>query len=237
VQFGVVKAVSGVSFEINPGEVVGLIGPNGAGKTTLIDAIAGNVRLQSGTVALGDRRIDHFSPSKRSRAGVTRSFQSLELFEDVSVEDNLKVASEGHDWSAFVTDIVRPGQAPLSPAALAAVREFGLEQHLNELPSELPHGIRRLVGIARSVAMLPSILMLDEPAAGLDENESRELGTLIRTLAEDWGMGILLVEHDVSLVMSVCDRVHAISFGETIAEGVPAEVRTSPTVVAAYLGE
>jgi sulfate-transporting ATPase len=168
---------------------------------------------------------------------MTRSFQSLELFEDMTVRDNLRTASDRRDPLAYVTDLVRPGDPPLSPAAVAAVHEFGLEGDLDRRPGELSFGRRRLVGIARAVATGPSVLFLDEPAAGLDDAETRELGELIQRLARDWGIAILLVEHDVSLVLGVCDRIMALDFGQTIAVGTPEEIRTDPAVVAAYLGQ
>jgi sulfate-transporting ATPase len=216
--------------------VVGLIGPNGAGKTTLIDVVTGFTRQHSGTVTLDEQPIDRWSARRRARAGIARSFQSLELFEDLTVRDNLRTASDRRDPLAYLSDLVWPGDPPLSSTAIAAVREFGLEDDLDRRPSELPYGRRRLVGIARAVATKPSVLLLDEPAAGLDERETAELGDLVRRLAREWGLAVLLVEHDVSLVMSVCDRIVALDFGIVIAGGTPDEIRRNEAVVAAYLG-
>jgi len=237
VRFGGVVAVDRVSLQVGPGEVVGLIGPNGAGKTTLIDVVTGFTRPQSGHVTLDGRAIDRWSPRRRAREAIGRSFQSLELFEDMSVRDNLRAASDRRDPLAYLTDLVWPANPPLPGTAVAAIREFGLDADLDRMPGELPYGRRRLVGIARAVASEPSILLLDEPAAGLDERETRELGELVRRLAKEWGLGILLVEHDVSLVMSVCDRIVALDFGQVIAEGTPAQIRGNSAVIAAYLGE
>ena len=225
-----------VSLEVRPGEVVGLIGPNGAGKTTLIDAVTGFVPSQ-GSISLDDRRIDGLNATKRARLGLRRSFQSLELFEDVSVEENIRAGSDS-DASrlSWVTDLIWPGRHELSPTALAAIHDFDLEADLDKTPEELPYGRRRLVGIARTVASGPSIVMLDEPAAGLDENESAELARLIRRLADERNMGVLLVEHDVGLVMSTCDRIVVIDFGSVIATGTPEEIRGSDAVRDAYLG-
>ena len=237
VRFGAVTAVDDVSFAVNPGEVVGLIGPNGAGKTTIIDAVTGFVRPSAGSLSIDGRPIDRGSATMRARAGLRRSFQSLELFEDITVEQNIRAgADRGARWWTWVTDLFWPGRHDLAPTAVAAIHEFDLEPHLRQLPGELPYGKRRLVGIARAVASGPSIIMLDEPAAGLDEVESRELATLIRRLAHDRGMGVLLVEHDVGLVMSTCDRIVVIDFGQVIASGTPDEVRHDPAVLAAYLG-
>jgi sulfate-transporting ATPase len=155
----------------------------------------------------------------------------------VSVEENIRAGSDRHAsrWS-WVTDLVWPGHHDLPPAAVAAVHEFELEPHLDQTPEELPYGRRRLVGIARTVASGPSVVLLDEPAAGLDERESGELARLIRRLADERGMGVLLVEHDVRLVMSACDRVVVIDFGAVIAQGTPAEIRRHQGVRDAYLG-
>jgi len=237
VRFGGVVALDAVSLAVRPGEVVGLIGPNGAGKTTLVDAATGFVKPADGRVTLDGESIARWTARKRSRAGIGRSFQSLELFEDMTVRDNLRTGSDRKDPWAYLTDLVWPGDPALSPTAVAAVREFGLEDDLERKPGELPYGRRRLVGIARTVATAPSVLLLDEPAAGLDENETDELSDLIRRLADDWGLAVLLIEHDVGMVMRTCDRVVALDFGEKIAEGTPDEIRSDDAVVIAYLGD
>ena len=235
VRFGGVTALDRVSLTVRPGEVLGLIGPNGAGKTTLIDAATGFVRA-SGTMTLDGRRVDRWSPRRRAAAGIARSFQTLELFESLTVLENLRVASEPRDRVAYLTDLVWPRRTPLAPTAVAAVREFGLEPDLDRRPDELPYGRRRLVAIARAVAAAPSVLFLDEPAAGLSDEETAELGRLIRRLATDWGIAVLLVEHDVALVLDVCDRVLVLDEGARLAEGPPEEIRHAPEVVTAYLG-
>jgi ABC-type branched-subunit amino acid transport system ATPase component/branched-subunit amino acid ABC-type transport system permease component len=237
VHFGSVAAVDDVSIDVRPGEVVGLIGPNGAGKTTLIDAVTGFVPVTEGSITLDGRGIDRLNATQRARLGLRRSFQSLELFEDVSVEENIRAGSDRRAARrSWVTDLVWPRRHDLPSAAVAAVREFELEPHLDNTPEELPYGRRRLVGIARTVASGPSLVLLDEPAAGLDENESAELARLIRRLADERNMGVLLVEHDVGLVMSTCDRIVVIDFGRVIASGTPAEIRDEPAVRDAYLG-
>jgi sulfate-transporting ATPase len=237
VRFGGVTAVDDVSFDVQPGEVVGLIGPNGAGKTTIIDAVTGFVKPSSGGLSLNDAPIGRWSATKRARRGLRRSFQSLELFDDVSVEDNIRAgADDDASTLSWLTDLVWPGRHDLSPTAVAAIREFDLEPYLHRVPDELPYGRRRLVGIARAVASGPSVIMLDEPAAGLDDTESRELATLIRGLADERRMAVLLVEHDVNLVMNTCDRIIVLNFGAVIATGTPAEVRDDPLVKDAYLG-
>ncbi|PTR44080.1 amino acid/amide ABC transporter membrane protein 1 (HAAT family) /amino acid/amide ABC transporter membrane protein 2 (HAAT family) /amino acid/amide ABC transporter ATP-binding protein 1 (HAAT family) [Rhodococcus sp. OK611] len=236
VRFGGVTAVDGVDLDIAPGQVVGLIGPNGAGKTTVIDAITGFVSPAAGKLTLGDQDITGWSTARRSKGGLRRSFQSLELFEDVTVGENIHAGADESTWLARLTDLVTPGRHPLSPSASAVVRDFELENDLDVLPSELSYGQRRLVGIARAVASAPSVILLDEPAAGLDDAESRELAVAIRHLAVQRGAGVLLIEHDMGLVMSTCDRIVVLAAGQVLAAGTPEEIAASPAVRDAYLG-
>jgi len=168
---------------------------------------------------------------------VRRSFQSLELFEDISVAENLHAGATERRPLSGLRDLVWPSHPVLPPTAVASIREFGLERDLDRLPRELSYGRRRLVGIARAIASAPSVLLLDEPAAGLDDTETDELGDLVRRLADERGMAVLLIEHDVELVLRVCDHIVVLDFGRKIAEGTPSEVRANPAVIAAYLGE
>jgi len=236
VRYGGVVAVDDVSFSVTPGTVLGLIGPNGAGKTSVIDAVTGFTRA-SGSVRLEGKDLMGLPPAKRARAGVSRSFQSLELFEDSTVFDNLRAASDPRDKLSFVRDLVYPASPPLPSSVVAAIREFGLEGDLDRKVQDLPYAQRRLLAIARAIASQPSVLLLDEPAAGLGDVETAELAHLVRRLADDWGFAVLLIEHDMNFVMSVCDRLVVLDFGSQIAEGTPEEVRNDPIVVAAYLGE
>jgi sulfate-transporting ATPase len=236
VVFGVVTAVNEVNFTLRSGTILGIIGPNGAGKTTLIDAITGFVSLRGGSMLLNGRQIAHSSPKERARLGLARSFQSLELFEDMTVLENLLAASDRRDWLSWLRDIFYPGSRRLSATASLAVEELGLTDSLLKFPGELSYGTRRLVAIARAVASGPRILLLDEPAAGLDEQQRVELASVVRRLAHDWNLAVLLIEHDVALVSSLSDEMLALDFGKTIAYGTPDEVRAHPAVISAYLG-
>jgi sulfate-transporting ATPase len=236
VTFGGNRALDGVDLDLEPGTVLGIIGPNGAGKTTLVDALTGYTRLTSGSIELDGDDIGALAPHQRSRRGIGRSFQSLELFEDLSVRDNLLVAADDRSWSRTALAGIAPGKPSLSPAARAAVDRFGLAPHLDASPAGLSFGERRLLAIARALSGSPRILMLDEPAAGLGSEERNELRRLVRHLADDWGIAVLIIEHDVDLVLGVSDRVLALDFGRTIAVGTPAQVRADDAVVAAYLG-
>ena len=237
VRYGGVVAVEDLSLTVPPGKVVGLIGPNGAGKTSAIDAITGFTRVSRGNVVLNGVELADANAAKRARAGLSRSFQSLELFEDATVLDNLRAASDPRDRWSYLVDLVYPRVPPLPGQVVAAIREFRLENDLLRTVSDLSYGQRRLLAIARAVATQPSVLLLDEPAAGLGDVETGELAHLVRRLADDWGMGVLLVEHDMNFVMSVCDHIVVLDFGMQISEGTPDEVRRDPLVIAAYLGE
>ncbi|MEU0561708.1 ATP-binding cassette domain-containing protein [Dactylosporangium sp. NPDC006015] len=236
VRFGGVTALDDVALNLVPGQVHGLIGPNGAGKTTLIDALTGFVDGPGATMTLDGQDIGRWPAQRRAAAGISRSFQSLELFETMTVRENLLAAGDRQDWPAFLSNLVLPGRDRYSPAALAAIREFHLEDDLERKPDELPYGRRRLLAIARSVATGASVLLLDEPAAGLDDTETAELGHLIRRLATELRMAVLLVEHNVSVVLDVSDQVSVLNFGKVIATGTPAEIRSDPAVITAYLG-
>jgi sulfate-transporting ATPase len=236
VRYGGALAVDRLGFDLAPGQVLGLIGPNGAGKTSVVDAISGFVQAV-GRITLGAQEISGWSPSRRARVGLARSFQSLELFEDMTVLENLQAASDRRDARAMLTDLAHPGHGGLTGTAVAAVKEFGLKPLLERRPSELSFGQRRLLAIARSVATEPSVLLLDEPVAGLDEAERDEFAALVRRLAREWGIAVLVIEHDMEFVMGLCDRIVVIDFGRPIAAGTPSEVGRDPAAIASYLGD
>jgi len=236
VRFGAVTAIDCVSLEVKPGEILGLLGPNGAGKTTLIDAITGFVPA-SGRIAIGDEDVRRAAPDRRAEAGASRTFQSLELFESMTIRENLATAAEPRDRRAYLSAFLPHRARQLPAAATAAIHELGLEEDLERLPAELSAGRRRLVAIARALARRPSVLLLDEPAAGLDVRESTELAQVIRKLAAQWGMAVIVVEHDVDLVTLACDRVLVIDNGRMLASGPATSVLSNPDVIAAYLGE
>jgi branched-chain amino acid transport system ATP-binding protein len=238
VRYGGLAANDDVNLRVETGRLVGLIGPNGAGKTTFIDAITGFTSVSAGTVVFDGHDLNGMPPDRRAHLGLTRTFQSLELFEDLTVRDNLLVAAEHPTWYSFLLDLVRPGrtakrQQDHVDAALTALDLHGIS---NRLPSDLSHGQRKLVGVARALAAGPKLLLLDEPAAGLDTVESQHLGALMRQFVEH-GTTIFLIDHDMGLVLNVCDYIYVLDFGQIIAEGTPATIRKDPAVVAAYLGE
>ena len=235
VSFGGVHAVVGVDLEVGPGQLVGLIGPNGAGKTTYIDAVTGFVR-SSGSIELDGRDLTGLPPHARARLGLARTWQSIDLFDDLSVGENLLVASHHPTTWSMLKETVRRSRSRERAAGRDPVVELlGIESLADALPTELAQGERKLVGIARALVARPRLVCLDEPAAGLDTTESEELGRQLRRLA-DGGQSMLLVDHDMGLVLGICDEVVVLEFGEVIAAGKPDVVRRDQRVIAAYLG-
>ncbi len=234
VNFGGLAAVDDVSFAVEPAGIMGLIGPNGAGKTTTIDALSGFVG-SNGEVRVDGRRVDELRPHQRARAGLGRTFQSVELFEDLTVHENLVVAASRAQWWSPFLDAIAPRRGERHVDVNFALEMVGLESYEGARPAELSYGQRRLVGVARALAARPRIVLLDEPAAGLDPAETATLGSLLRALP-DRGIGVLLVDHDMTLVLDICDAITVLDFGRVIASGPTERVRTDPAVVAAYLG-
>jgi branched-chain amino acid transport system ATP-binding protein len=233
VSYGGVKALQDFDLKVEPGQLVGLIGPNGAGKTTFIDAITGFCRC-TGRIELDGSDITALSPHKRSRRGLARTWQSIELFDELTVRENLSVASSRLSLAETTIELLT-GRTRESDAIDRALKLLELERFSDELPEGLTQGQRKLVGVARALVAEPRLILLDEPAAGLDTNESEALGRRLRQVVEA-GTPMLLVDHDMGLVLSVCDYVYVLDFGKKIAEGTPDEVRTNRAVIEAYLG-
>lgn len=234
VRYGGVQALADVDLEVHSGQLVGLIGPNGAGKTTLIDATSGFTRC-TGKVTLGGADVTRLAPHQRARRGLARTWQSSELFDDLTVRENLRVASPDPGWKLNLRELWSGG-ARGSEAADRALAEVGLDGHADEAADELSQGQRKLVGVARALVSQPQVMCLDEPAAGLDTGESAELGNRLRAIVNR-GLAMLLVDHDMGLVLSVCDHVVVLNFGKVIARGTPEEIRRDHTVIEAYLGQ
>jgi branched-chain amino acid transport system ATP-binding protein len=233
VRFGGVAALDLVDLDVAAGGATGLIGPNGAGKTTLFNAVCGLQAIEHGRVRLDGEDITGVKASRRARMGIARTFQRLELFGSMSARDNIRVAAEVH--RSYSRRLGRGHDTPPDERAEELLDRVGLRAVADERVDVLPTGLARLVEVARALAGCPKLLLLDEPSSGLSEDETLEFARLLESLAAE-GLGILLVEHDVDLVMRVCDRIHVLDFGQVIASGTPAQVRADERVQAAYLG-
>jgi len=226
VHFEGVKAVDGVDLTLEQGQIMGLIGPNGAGKTTFMNAVSHFVPRTSGTVVLGGRDVTSWPPHRLASAGLVRTFQDVATFPELTVFENVELGALGSGLSRRKARV----------RTRELVEGLGLSQLSHLLASALPHGEERRVGIARAVAVAPKFLLLDEPAAGLDDHESLELAATIAKIRDDNGCGVLLVEHDMRIIFRVCERIQVLDFGKPLALGTPEEIRTNTDVITAYLG-
>ena len=234
VDFGGLRANDNIDLTVDHGEIVGLIGPNGAGKTTFVDALTGFVP-STGSITFDGRAIEDLPAHRRTRLGLGRTWQSLELFDDLTIRENLEAAAQRQSVKSFLLDLIRPNRPTPGGQVDLAMDTLGIAHLADRYPTEISQGRRKLTSAARALAGRPKLICMDEPAAGLDNAESAELAHDLRAII-DAGISILLIDHDMNLVLEVCDRIHAIDFGRKIAEGSPAEIRRDPAVVAAYLG-
>ena len=240
-RFGGVVAVDDVSFTVGAGEIVGLIGPNGAGKTTVINLLTGLLRPSSGQIEFNGARLDSLTPHRIARAGVARTYQNIRLFRGLSALDNVIVGTHLRTRASFAARLafapaVRREEAEARETARALLARVNLGQREAVRATSLPYGEQRRLEIARALAAQPELLLLDEPAAGMNPAEMDVLIALIRSLRDE-GQTILLVEHNMQVVMGVCDRIVVLNFGRKIAEGTPAEISRDKDVITAYLGE
>ena len=242
ISFGGLKAVNDFNIKIYPGELVGLIGPNGAGKTTVFNLLTGVYVPTEGTVILNGQPLNGKKTYQFVEAGVARTFQNIRLFRQMTVIDNVKAAFTKDIRynlfdASFRTKKYWDTERQITEKAMELLEICGLADKANELASSLPYGRQRKLEIARALATDMKLLLLDEPAAGMNPTETAELLSCINTIRERFGVAILLIEHDMSLVMNICERIQVIDYGQTIASGLPAEIASNPRVIAAYLGE
>mgnify|MGYP004729385913 FL=1 len=238
--FGGLKATDDISMQVEQGEILGIIGPNGAGKTTFFNLITGTYRLTSGKILFDGKDVTNYTPEKMAKLGMARTFQNIKLFKFLSVLENVKVGfhiqtSTGMVDSILHTKRYRNDEALANEKGMEILRRVGLANQAALLAGNLPYGWQRRLEIARAMALSPKILLLDEPAAGMNPSETAELMGFIRTLRDD-GITVVVIEHDMKFMMNLCDRIVVINYGKKLAEGTPAEVTRNEQVIEAYLG-
>lgn len=245
--FGGIRAIDGVSFQVGAGEIVALIGPNGAGKTTVFNCLTGIYTPTTGDILICPpnrkrQRINGMKTHRITRQGVARTFQNIRLFPEMTVLENVMIGRHCRTSAGIIDAVVRSRgtlreEQTIAENSYAILEKMGLAADVNELARNLPYGAQRRLEIARAVATEPFLLLLDEPAAGMNPRETRELEEMIRRICTDDRMAVLMIEHDMKIVMSVSDRIIVLDYGEKIAEGTAEEIRLNPVVIKAYLGE
>ncbi len=242
IRFGGLVAVNLLNVEVNKGEIVAIIGPNGAGKTTAFNLITGVYQPTEGEIYFNDKKINGKRPDEIAKLGIARTFQNIRLFKDLTVLENVLIATHLNIKTDLVSAVLklphaRKEEKAMVDFAMSLLEETGLAQYKDDIASSLPYGLQRRLEIARALATKPTLLLLDEPAAGMNPKESDDLTLFIKEIRDKFDLTVLLIEHHMQLVMDISDRIYVLEYGITIAKGVPEEIQSNPVVIKAYLGE